>query len=90
MRNSFLSSQFSELVEKNVKLIFGLEIGETAVTEALERTISNHCTEMVHVSDKGLQVRNIIVQWFASSNILIALIDLKYSFDYVNLVAAIL
>ena len=39
--------------------LLGLQVGEPPVAEALERAVSNHCTKMLHVPHKGVQIRHL-------------------------------
>ena len=72
-----------------MKLIFGLEIGESTVTETLERSIRYHGAHVLHVSHKCLQVRNIKVDGFVLLEIFFILVDLEDSFGKFDLVATI-
>ena len=56
MGDSLLLSQLSDLVEENVKFIFGLEELQPLEAETLQRAVSNHPADQLHVRHEGVQV----------------------------------
>ena len=55
MGYGLLLRQFPDLIEKDVELVFGLEILQTLEAETLERTISDHSTQKLDICHKLLQ-----------------------------------
>ena len=56
MRDSFLFSQLSDLIQKNMKFVFGLQELQSLETETLQRSVSNHPADQLHVRHEGFQV----------------------------------
>ena len=61
VRDGLLGGQLSQFIEQNVELELGLKVGETAVAETLERTVSYHGTHVLHVCHEGLQVGHVVL-----------------------------
>jgi hypothetical protein len=49
VRHSLLASQLPQLVEEDMELVLGVKIVQAPVAETLERPISDHGAEVVHV-----------------------------------------
>ena len=54
VRDSFLFRQLSDLVEEDVKFIFGLEELQPLEAETLQRAVSNHPADQLHVRHEGV------------------------------------
>ena len=73
-----------------MKLIFGLEIGESTVTETLERSIRYHGAHVLHVRHEGLQVGHVVLDGALVLQILLCPVHLEHSLDNFAFVAAVL
>ena len=90
VRDGLLGCQLSQFIEQNVELELGLKVGETAVAETLERTVSYHGTHVLHVRHEGLQVGHVVGDGILVLQILLRPVDLEDSLDNPGFVAAVL
>ena len=73
-----------------MKLELGLQVGEAAVAETLERPVSYHGAHVLHVRHEGLQVGHVVLDGALVLQILLCPVDSEHSLDNFAFVAAVL
>ena len=73
-----------------MKLELGLQVGEAAVAETLERPVSYHGAHVLHIAHEGFQVGHVVVDGRLGLQVLLGPVDLEDSLDNCGLIAAVL